>query len=351
MTYVIIISYKFNSLNTFAYLSEFILMRISFLLVFSINLIFLSTVIHADSIILVNGDNISGNVVSKTDDILTLKTSYAGTLNIEWSKIKSISTDDAAQIILNDGTTVNEKIFANKTSSSSSIQQIAEINPPVKPDFINKGQINFGLDIERGNSDVDDYHLDSETEFRWRNDRLTFELNGDLQDSNGSSTEQNADFLTDYDHFLNEKLFASTSLLLEHDRFADLNLRTTLTAGMGYQIYEDRRMNLFIEGGPGYIWENFDEDNDDDFPIAFWALQFDRYLFKKWGLQAFHDHRYSQSFEGVSDFIFSSSTGLRIPLANNLQATIQFNYDWDNQPSENTDEDNHETLFTAGYTW
>ncbi|MFK7816456.1 MAG: YdiY family protein [Gammaproteobacteria bacterium] len=326
-------------------------MRISFFLFYIVFYLLISPISHADEVILYNDDKISGNIINKTDDVLTLKTSYAGIINITWNKIKSISTDIPAHIVLNDGTKINETILANKTSSSSSIQQIAEINPPVRPNFINKGQINFGLDIERGNSEVDDYHLDSETEFRWLHDRLSFELNGDLQDSNGRSSQQNAEFLTDYDHFLNDKLFTSTSLLLEHDRFADLNLRTTLTAGMGYQIFEDRRMNLFIEGGPGYIWENFDEDDNDNFPIAFWALQFDRYLFERWGLQAFHDHRYSQSFEGVSDFIFTSSTGLRIPLANNLQATIQFNYDWDNMPSENADEDNHETLFTAGYTW
>ncbi len=282
--------------------------------------------------------------------MLILETSYAGTLNITWNKVKSLSTDKPAHIILEDDATINKMIVANKTSGSPKIQQIAEINPPVKPDFINKGQINFGLDIERGNAEVDDYHLDSETEFRWLEDRLSFELNGDLQDNNGRNTQQNAEFLTDYDHFLNAQLFASTSVLLEHDKFADLDLRTTLTAGMGYQIYENKRTNLFVGGRPGYIWENFDEDDNDDFPIAFWALQFDHYLFKKWSLQAFHDHRYSQSFEGVANFIFTSSTGLRIPLADNLQATIQFNYDWDNMPSENADEDKHETLFTAGYT-
>ena len=327
-------------------------MRISFfcIIVFYLSLLFLPNA-YADEVILHNGDTLSGSVLSKTDDVLAFKTSYAGTIKIIWSEVKHLSIDEPAHVILIDGTNISNTKIVTNTTASPKIQQIAEINPPVKPDFTNKGQVNFALEIDRGNSDVDDYHLDSETKFRWINDRLVFELSGDLEDSDGTSTKQDAEFLTDYDHFLNEKLFTSTSLLLEHEKFADLNLRTTLTGGIGYQIFENKHMNLFIEGGPGYIWENFDEDQDEDFPIAFWALQYDQYLFKKRKLQAFHNHRYNQSFEGASDFIFTASTGLRIPLANHLQATIQYNFDWDNTPSDNADEDDHETLITAGYTW
>jgi len=327
-------------------------MRISFFSIFVFYLyLFISPSVYADEVILHNGDTLSGDIISKTDDVLTLKTSYAGTIKIVWDEVRHLSTDKPARVVMKDGTNISNTILSNSAAASPQVQQIAEINPPIKPDFINKGQINFGLEIDRGNSDVDDYHLDSETEFRWLKDRLKFELNGDLEDSNGKSTQQNAEFLTDYDHFLNEKLFTSASLLLEHEKFADLDLRTTLTSGIGYQIFENKRMNLFIEGGPGYIWENFDEDKNEDFPIAFWALKFDQYLFNEWKLQAFHNHQYNQSFERASDFIFTASTGLRIPLANNLQATIQYNFDWDNTPSDNADEDDHETLITAGYTW
>lgn len=327
-------------------------MRISFLCIIAFYFyIFLLPDVYADEVILHNGDTISGSVVSKTDNVLTFKTSYAGTIKIVWSKVKHLSINEPAHVILNDGTDITDTIISTNTAASPKIQQISEINPPIRPDFVNKGQVNFALEIDRGNTDVDDYHLDSETEFRWLKDRLTFELSSDLEDSNGRSTQQNAEFLTDYDHFLNEKFFTSVSLLLEHEKFADLDLRSTLTSGIGYQIFENKRMNLFIEGGPGYIWENFDEDKSEDFPIAFWALQFDNYLFNEWKLQVFHNHQYNQSFERASDFIFTTSTGLRIPLANNLQATIQYNFDWDNTPSDNADEDDHETLITAGYTW
>ncbi len=327
-------------------------MKISFfcIIAFNLYLLFLSNA-YADEVILHNGDKISGKVISKTDDKLTFETSYAGTINIAWAEVKHLSIDEPAHVVLLDGTDITHTTLATNTAASPQVQQISEINPPVKPDFINKGQVNFGLEIDRGNSDVDDYHLDSETEFRWLHDRLLLELSGDLEDSNGRTTQQDADFLSDYDHFLNEKLFTSVSLLLEHEKFADLDLRTTLTSGIGYQIYETKRMNLFIEGGPGYVWENFDESQDEDFPIAFWALRFDRDLSKEWKLQAFHNHKYNQSFERASDFIFTSSTGLRIPLTNNLQATIQYNFDWDNTPSDNADEDDHETLITAGYVW
>ncbi len=97
------------------------------------------------------------------------------------------------------------------------------------------------------------------------------------------------------------------------------------------------------------MWEYFDESDDQNYPIGLWRVSFDHNLFEKWKLQTFHKHRYTQSLEDGDDFIFLSSTGLRIPINKHFQSTIQYNFDWDNEPADDTEEDDRETLFTAGY--
>jgi len=99
------------------------------------------------------------------------------------------------------------------------------------------------------------------------------------------------------------------------------------------------------------LWENFDESDDQNYPVGLWRVSFDHYLFEKWKLQTFHKHRYTQSLEDGDDFIFLSSTGLRIPINKHFQSTIQYNFDWDNEPADDTEEDDRETLITAGYRW
>lgn len=330
-------------------------------IVFTSSMIF-SLNAFSDEVTLYNGDRLSGIVINKTGEVLTLKTDYAGEIKILWNKIKHLTTDEPVQIVLEDEKNLKGTLFLDEQSQQViddtkgeteplEIQQIVVINPPVEPKFKTSGQISFGVEIDRGNTDEDDYHLDAETEFRWPDDRITIAFEGDLEESDSRTTKQEAKFLSDYDHFITEKFYSTAGLLLEHDKFADLDLRTTINAGIGYQILETNRTNLSIEGSPGYLWENFDESDNQDYPIALWRLQFDHYLFKDWKLQAFHRHRYTQSLEEGSDYIFLSRTGLRIPLYENLQATLQYNFDRDNAPADDSDKDDRTTLITAGYKW
>ena len=105
--------------------------------------IFLFPNAYADEVILHNGDTLSGSVVSKTDDVLTFKTSYAGTIKIIWSEVKHLFVDEAVHVVLNDGTDITNTKISTNTAALPKIQQISEINPPIKPDFVNKGQVNF----------------------------------------------------------------------------------------------------------------------------------------------------------------------------------------------------------------
>ena len=317
----------------------------------------------SDEVFLKNGDHISGSLVHKTDDILLLKTSYAGEIKIQWADVSHLVTEKPVHIILDDETDMKgilsvidgteQRIGFDSDSKQQSIpmQRIAAINPPEKPEFTFSGQINFSADIDRGNSDEDDYHLDAKTVLRWPTDRLTIEFDGDLEKNDGRTNDQEADLFGEFDHFLTEKWHSNSGAVLEHDKFDDLSLRTTVFSGIGYDIVENKRTNFSIAAAPGYLWEDFRDSDDHEFPVAVWRLSIDHYLFKTFKLQAFHNHRYRQSLDNGSDYIIISKTGLRIPLLENLQVSLQYNFDWDNAPADDVGEDDRETLVTAGYKW
>jgi len=317
----------------------------------------------SDEVFLKNGDHISGNIINKTGEILVLNTSYAGEIEIQWSDVSHLATEKPVHIILDDETDLKgilsvidgtEQHIDFDTATELQplpMQRIAAINPPEDQQLTFSGQINSGIEIDRGNTDEDDYHLDAETVLRWQTNRLTFSFNGDLEKTDGSTTDQEADLLGNYDHFLTEKWYSTSGLFLEHDKFSDLNLRTTVNSGFGYVVVENNRTNLSIEGSPGYLWENFSDSDDQDYPVAIWKLRIDHYLFSSLKLQTFHNHSYRQSLENSSDYIFKSETGLRIPLIENLQISLQYNFDIDNAPADDADKDDRETLITAGYKW
>ena len=319
----------------------------------------------SDEVFLENGDHISGSIVHKTGEILLINTSYAGEIEIQWANVSHLVTEKTVHIILNDEKSIKgmlsvidgtEQYIGFDTDTELqpfSMQRIAAINPPEEPSFKFSGQINSGIEIDRGNTDEDDYHLDAITVLEWpaHRNRLTFTFDGDLEKTDGSTTDQEADLSGDFDHYLTEKLYSTSGLFLEHDKFADLGLRTTINSGLGYDLVKNDRTNFSIEGAPGYIWEDFRNSDDQDYAVAIWRLNIDHYLFKTFKLQTFHNHSFRQSLESGSDYIFKSKTGLRVPLFENLQVSLQYKLDKDNAPADDADKYDHETIITAGYKW
>jgi len=319
--------------------------------------------VSADQVTLQNGDRLSGRIISKTDDKLTLETGYAGTLEIEWAQVSGITSDRTARIVLDDATelagTLSSTLSAQLRIAADSAEEehtipmirIAAINPPEVPWLSITGHVNAGLDLDRGNTDQDTYHIDAESIFRWVSGRVTLVGSGDLEESNGDTTKQQAALGGKYDHFFEDKWYFYAGLGFEHDKFADLDLRTTTSVGAGYQVFENDRTNLSIEAGPSYIWENFDESEDNEFAAARWALRSDHILFRDWKVQAFHNHSLNWSLEDSTDYVFKSQTGLRIPIFDRIQGTAQINFDRDNSPADTAEKNDYEYLLTAGYSW
>ena len=317
----------------------------------------------SDEVFLKNGDRLTGTVKTTTDGKLILETSYSGKIGIKIADIQRVTTDKPVSVTLDnetqmtgilsspDGAEMRIAADVDQEPQPVSMPHIAAITIPEVPGLKIKGQSNLGLDMNRGNTDQDTYHVDAESIFRWPDDRVTLGGSGDLEKSNGDKTKQQATLGGKYDRFLSKKWYLYSGLGFEHDKFADLTLRTTLSAGSGYQIYETDRTNLSIEAGPAYIWEDYDTSKDDDYAAAHWGLRFDHYLVEAWKLQAFHKHTLDWSVEDSSAYLFTSATGLRIPILDSLQATVQVNFDRNNSPAAGAKKDDYEYLLTGGYTW
>ena len=317
----------------------------------------------SDEVFLKNGDHLTGTVKTTKDGKLVLETSYSGEIGIKIADIQRVTTDKPVSVTLDDETQMTGILSSpdgagmriaadvDQEPLSISMAQVAAITIPEIPGLKIKGQSNIGLDMTRGNTDQDTYHVDAESIFRWPDDRVTLDGSGDLEKSNGDKTKQQATLGGKYDHFMNKKWFLYSGLGFEHDKFADLTLRTTVSAGSGYQIYETDRTNLSIEAGPAYIWEDYDKSEDDDYAAAHWGLRFDHYLVEAWKLQAFHKHTLDWNLEDASAYLLKTATGLRIPIFDSFQATVQVNFDRNNNPAAGAKKNDYEYLLTGGYTW
>src|SRR5947209_19606213 len=57
----------------------------------------------ADEVILKNSDRLSGAIVKGDGKVLTLKSEFAGTVNLQWDAVQAISSNEPLHLHLKDG--------------------------------------------------------------------------------------------------------------------------------------------------------------------------------------------------------------------------------------------------------
>ena len=323
--------------------------------------LFISGKGFADEVRLKNGDKLTGQIVRMQEQKLILKTTYAGEITITWQEVAGVRTDGSVKIILKDETTlqgITEAIEEGKmkldtdkleTSPSFSLADVKAINPePVKAVKIT-ARTNISATSERGNTDSDNYYFDGEFVARTKENR--YKIRGEFanEEADGITTSRNWLAHGNYSHFLNEKWYLFADTLFEHDEFKDLELRSTLGSGAGYQFFETPLLNLSISAGLARVDENFDAGEDNDYSAGQLNVNYDQYFFNKF-IQVFHGSTGYVSLEDTNDWFLKTRTGLRFPLYKGLTATLQYNFDWDNQPSETAEtEEDTKFIFLLGY--
>ncbi len=137
----------------------------------------------------------------------------------------------------------------------------------------------------------------------------------------------------------------------------DLNLRTSVSAGPGYQLIDKgdyaspyfREMELTGDVGVGFFNEDRKIGEDINFFTWRWSVNWDWPIVD--GLTLFHRHQGFPSVEDTSDFYINSIQGFRFGLWKGLNLSIQINYKYDNSPPAGSDSGDVKGLVTIGYAY
>ena len=336
--------------------------------------------VNADTVTLDGGDVVSGTIVSKADNVLIINTSWGGDIKINWDQVTGVDSANTAQFMLVDGTLMNASVDSvgdRKISLQSgeiiktapiALADIKYINPP---DLVTKGttqtsgNVNVGVNVNRGNTDNNQWTYNTEVVARTLENRFTIGARGEYKEENGQATEDNNLGYLKYDHFISDQWYGYATGDFEEDKFKDLNLRTTLGIGGGYQMFEDDIKKLSFELGASYVNEDYiskplenclvtltdltcpNDDRDDKYAAMRWATRYDHALFSG-RMTFFHRH---EILSGSENTFVRTQTGVRFPLVLNLNATLQANVDWQESPPDNTEKTDESYQLSIGYSF
>jgi hypothetical protein len=215
----------------------------------------------ADEVIFLNGDRLTGKIVSAAGGKLVIKTEAAGEVTIDLPKVKTFSTDEPVRVRVGEKTQVDTKVTAGPTGQVQAqlpgalaeplpIAEITAINPPL-PAW--KGAFALNGLFTTGNSVTEQIGFTFDLSKRWPDDRLSFHAEysfGRQEDPNTGVTSTSVDYgqaWARYQHYFTEKFYGYGLIKFERDGVAGLNYRFSPSAGPGYQWFEGPTFNLFTE--------------------------------------------------------------------------------------------------------
>lgn len=236
----------------------------------------------ADVVVLKNGDRVTGSVVKKDGQSLTIKTEAFGVITATWDQVASVTTENPVTVELKTGDTVSGKLetAADKLvvrpeaappreaslADVNAVRDAAEqkeyerrLNPPWGRLWV--GNLNFGLAGAQGNAETLTATLGINAARVTRTDKTAIKfaaIRSSALINNVNGTTANAvRGGWSYERNLGPRLFVNTFNDYEFDRFQNLDLRVVLGGGLGYVFWKTETSRFDISGGVAYNRESF----------------------------------------------------------------------------------------------
>lgn len=309
-------------------------------------LMLLAHISYGDEIQLKNGDRISGKIQSLVNGKLTIKADVAGTVTVALSDIQTLSSDEPIEVNLKDRTGFKQKIssaeagrFAIEGDETTKAQEFAvadivSINPPAKPIPKWTGDISVGITSTHGNTKTELISANANFSKRTEKDRTTVSADyakGEQEDPDTGQTVTIEDWWRakgKYDYFFSKKMYGYVDGRYEKDAVAELDRRTIIGVGGGYQWIESENMNFSSEFGLASLYEKYDNQTESNSEISFQVgYNFDKKLRKD--IKFVHDLTYYPAIDKFSDYYLTTTAGVRADFTETFFVTAKaiLNYD------------------------
>jgi putative salt-induced outer membrane protein YdiY len=308
----------------------------------------------ADEVLLTNGDRFTGTVVSLAGGTLLMDTAY-GQVQIAWTSVASLTVADPILVTLGTAVPVEARIAPGGAASrilldpggTADLAQVVALARR-QPALVVDGGANAGFITTGGNTDVTSLRFDTDAVVRHRENRYTASSAVNRVRDRGVLTAQNWTAGFNYDRFLTGRLFVNGNAILTNDRFRDLDLRTALGGGVGYQVLSAARARLTANAGVGFVNENFEAGVDDRYTALRESATFDLFLVPD-RIAFFHQHDGYFGVTGEDNRFVRTRNGIRLGLVGGLVTTLQHDLDYDRSPAPGRRDIDRTLTLTFGY--
>jgi len=251
----------------------------TFLFVFVILALMSHPALRADTLVLKNGDRLTGTAVKLEGGKLTFKTAYADAIAIAWDQVANLKVDkplvlpedkgnlNVISIERTDSGLVITTASGNSTMDAKAVTVLrtsadqAAYEASLRPGWGHAWTVaaNASLALAKGNSDTETFGAGFTAIRATATDKTLLNFNTLYGRDNkaGITSANTTGGGLRYDHNLNPKLFAFGSGDFLTNGLQDLDFRSTLSGGFGWHALKGKTQTLDLMGGVAWTHENY----------------------------------------------------------------------------------------------
>ena len=307
------------------------------------------SVVRADVVVLKNSDRISGDILERGAEQVTVSTSYAGPISIPRSEISRIESGAAPKpVVVDKAVPVNHVIdIDGKELIEDAALDAAEMEE--KREW--SGSVNLAVKLEGGRSDGE-REIDGDFRTRWERGRQRFRMSGQVEydTTDRNATKQDWMIVPKYDHFFTDRAYWSLSYAAKQEKYEGLNLRQTIGPALGYEFFSNQKNELISEVGIYYTTEDYTGGNHTSYDAPGWHLEYRRKVWQD-KFEFYHRHFLFVRSDDAGQKIWHSWTGFKFPIYEGLNLSTELELDYDDITLNRSSNLEETFRLKFGYDW
>jgi len=293
-----------------------------------------------DVIQLKNGDQVSGDILSMEETVLTVDTDYADILKIDWDDVKGLISDEPIWVSFHDGAIIPDEVGIREGDRLI----VFRLDPdgPIQLDKIKainlfelsyRGSFTLGGSVTSGNTDTQAINGSGTLTINKGWHRIILDGRANRGEADGKLTAKNGALNSRWDYFLSKRAYMPVINFSEYDKFQKLTYRTTTVVGAGYDLLDKRANFLTAAAGPTVIYENYSTQAATVIAglswLARWELEF-----LKGDLKLWHHHIGTRDIGRDNAVRVNAVQGISAKIYKDLSVSLEYNVRYNSQPAD-----------------
>ncbi|WP_039912459.1 DUF481 domain-containing protein [Cellvibrio mixtus] len=288
----------------------------------------LCNVAHADQVLLMNGDHISGTIIELNTETLKINTDYAGLMTVKVGAIKSFHTQKNAQWQIN----LKERDATIHASNKPGHVLVNEKNvainelilKPAQKRWKKSGLLETSLDVDNDTNRKEQLHINTEFNLESRHWRHALKAESKRDKERNHVTEDTLELNYSLDYLFDTHWLLRADTTYREEGAVTNNQYWYLGLGPGYRLWGEGKDKLDLILAYNRFWFSTDKA---DLELSAWALAlgYEQFWFDE-KLETFSDSRIAFPTVPVIDYIINTSSGLRYYLGHNIHISLKYDY-------------------------